>query len=83
MLKLKLSNNTLAKKSTKTFLKKIKTYEDFRASKSNSAYRVVVTLDTVFIDEIEIRVRGVPAVSIFSIQSRLKTSSGKEVVKRK
>lgn len=49
----------------KDFLKKIKTYEDFYASKSNNTYRVVVTLDKVFIDEIEIRVYDVRAGGIF------------------
>ena len=51
----------------KDFLKKIKTYEDFHASKSNNTYRVVVTLDKVFIDEIEIRAYDVRAGDIFPL----------------
>ena len=49
----------------KDFLKKIKTYEDFFALKSNDTYRVTVNQDKVFIDQIETRVREVPAGSIF------------------
>ena len=49
----------------KDFLKKIKTYEDFYASKSNDNYRVVVNKDKVFIDQIEIDVYEVQAGSIF------------------
>ena len=49
----------------KDFLKKIKAYEDFYASKSNDTYRVVVNKDKVFIEQIEIIVRDVPAGSIF------------------
>lgn len=49
----------------KDFLKKIKNYEDFYASKSNDTYRVVVNRDEVLIDQIEIRTRDVQAGSIF------------------
>lgn len=49
----------------KDFLKKIKTYEDFFALKSNDTYRVVVNKDKVFIDQIEIDVYEVQAGSIF------------------
>ena len=49
----------------KDFLKKIKTYEDFFALKSNDTYRATVNQDKVFIDEIEIDVYEVQAGSIF------------------
>ena len=49
----------------KDFLKKIKTYEDFFALKSNDTYRVTVNQDKVFIDQIETSVREVPVGSIF------------------
>lgn len=49
----------------KDFLKKIKTYEDFFALKSNGTYRVTVNQDKVFIEQIEIIVREVQAGSIF------------------
>lgn len=49
----------------KDFLKKIKTYEDFFALKSNDTYRVAVNQDKVFIDQIETSVRDVPAANIF------------------
>ena len=49
----------------KDFLKKIKTYEDFFALKSNDTYRVAVNRDKVLVEEIEIIVRDVPAGSIF------------------
>lgn len=49
----------------KDFLKKIKTYEDFFALKSNDTYRVVVNQDKVFIEEVEIDVYEVQAGSIF------------------
>lgn len=49
----------------KDFLKKIKAYEYFYASKSNETYRVVVNHDEVYIEQIEIIVRDVRAGSIF------------------
>lgn len=49
----------------KDFLKKLKTYEDFFALKSNDTYRVTVNQDKVFIDQIETSVREVPVCSIF------------------
>lgn len=49
----------------KDFLKKIKTYEDFFALKSNDTYRVTANQDKVFIDQIETSVREVQAGSIF------------------
>ena len=49
----------------KDFLKKIKTYEDFFALKSNDTYRVTVNQDKVFIDQIETSVSEVQAGSIF------------------
>lgn len=49
----------------KDFLKKIKTYADFFALKSNDTYRVTVNQDKVFIDQIETSVREVPVGSIF------------------
>lgn len=49
----------------KDFLNKLKTYADFGASKSNSVYRVVVSQDKVFIEEVEIDVYEVQAGSIF------------------
>lgn len=49
----------------KDFLKKIKTYVDFFATKSNDTYRVTVNKDKVFIDQIEIDVYEVQAGSIF------------------
>ena len=49
----------------KEFLKKLKTYKDFFALKSNDTYRVTVNQDKVFIDQIETSVREVPVCSIF------------------
>ena len=49
----------------KDFLKKLKTYEDFFALKSNDTYRVTVNQDKVFIDQIEIEVYEKPAGSLF------------------
>ena len=49
----------------KDFLKKIKTYVDFFALKSNDTYRVTVNRDKVFIEEVEIDVYEVQAGSIF------------------
>lgn len=49
----------------KDFLKKIKTYEDFFALKSNDTYRVAVNQDKVFIEEVEIGVYEVQAGRIF------------------
>ena len=61
----------------KDFLKKIKTYEDFYASKSNSIYRVVVNRDKVFIEEVEIDVYEVRAGSIYPFNRMYRTKAEK------
>ena len=62
----------------KDFLKKIKTYEDFYASKSNSIYRVVVNKDKVFIDEVEIDVYEVRKGSFFPFNRMYRTEAEKK-----
>lgn len=62
----------------KDFLKKIKTYEDFYASKSNDNYRVVVNKDKVFIDQIEIDVYEVQAGSIFPFNRMYRSAAEKK-----
>ena len=62
----------------KDFLKKIKTHEDFYASKSNSIYRVVVNRDKVFIDEVQIDVYEVRAGSFFPFNHMYRTEAEKK-----